>query len=168
MGTSVRSHQVTLMESFSDGESRHVVQASDEFLFRTPSEVRGPQVSVLFTGFGETLAALRLVARLGEGLELRPRVLIVCALPVAVELASYLLPPGFLEHQIGALARESPLEFSVQICLCRCPSERLYQLLEHLPLIVIGGRKRLWPTKEQRLVRRLETNGHNAIFAELR
>jgi hypothetical protein len=156
------------MESFSDRESHRAVQASDELLFRTHSEVRGPQVSVLFTGIGETLAALRLVARLGEGLELRPRVLIVCALPVAVELESYLLPPGFLEHQIGALARESPLEFSVQICLCRCPSERLYEILEHLPLIVIGGRKRLWPTKEQRLVRRLETNGHNAIFAELR
>jgi len=35
-------------------------------------------------------------------------------------------------------------------------------------LIIVGGRKRWWPTSEQRLAQALKKDGHHVIFAELR
>jgi hypothetical protein len=33
-------------------------------------------------------------------------------------------------------------------------------------LVIVGGRKRRWPTAEERLARQLRRNGHEVIFTE--
>jgi alkylated DNA repair dioxygenase AlkB len=65
-----------------------------------------------------------------------------------------------------ALAAESPVETTVRICLCRDRWEALEVLLEPRSLVVLGGRKRWWPTRESRLAQKLRRAGHEVILTE--
>jgi hypothetical protein len=51
--------------------------------------------------------------------------------------------------------------------LCRDSSETLLAVLKPRSLVVIGGRRRWWPTREERLAKKLRGAGHEVIFAEL-
>ena len=151
-------------------------QPGDDSLFaRTPNHAEAPwppatgnadrslRVSVPYTTHARTLAALRIVSQLGAGLDVRPRVLIFSTLPLTY---GHLVPPGYLEGLIQALARESPLEFTVQVCLCRHAHESLRRLLPIHALVVIGGKRRWWPTTERLLAERLGKDGHEVIFVD--
>ena len=52
------------------------------------------------------------------------------------------------------------------IYLCRDRVETLTAVLSPHSLVVIGGRKRWWPTAEKRLARKLRRAGHEVIFTE--
>ena len=89
------------------------------------------------------------------------------AVPYTLPLEKPAVPEGFLEEQLRALQRDSPAEISARICLCRHPRQGLREVLEPHSLVVIGGRKRWWPTEEQRLARLLKKDGHHVVFAEI-
>jgi hypothetical protein len=132
--------------------------------FSKQPEVAGLEVQVVFTNLPQTLAALAVVSRLGLSLEVRPRVLIFCDLPTTLPLEIRFVPAGFFEEKIRALTRESSVGFSVQQCICRNLGESLRGLLHPHSLVVIAGRKRWWPTREQRLAGRLTKDGHHVLF----
>jgi hypothetical protein len=88
--------------------------------------------------------------------------------PYTLPLEKQAVPEGFLENEVRALKRDFPEELSVRICLCRHPRQGLREALEPHSLIVMGGRKRWWPTEEQWLAWRLRKDGHEVIFADLR
>jgi hypothetical protein len=88
--------------------------------------------------------------------------------PYTLPLEKRALPEGFLENQVRALKRDFPAELSVRICLCRHPRQGLREVLEPHSLIVMGGRKRWWPTEEQRLARFLQSSGHQVMFVDER
>jgi hypothetical protein len=122
------------------------------------------QVNVLYTSQSGTLAALKVASRLGLSLRTCPRVLRVYAVPYTVPLEKPVVATDFLEEQIRALARESPTEFTARIYLCREPRWTLRELFPPHSKIVIAGKKRWWPTKEQRWARLLRKEGHEVIF----
>jgi hypothetical protein len=124
------------------------------------------EVQVLFTTHSGTLAALKAASQLGTRLGVRPRVLIFYSMPLTLPLEDNLIPPGFLEGQIQALGRESATGFSAQVYICRDPYRSLRNLLPPHSLIVIGGKRRWWPTREQRLAAGLKRDGHQVIFVE--
>jgi hypothetical protein len=126
-----------------------------------------PQVNVLYTTHSKTLAALRITSRLGADLGACPKILLLYAVPYTLPLERPAVPAGFLEEQIRALASESPAEITARIILCREPRRSLRQILRPHSLIVIGGRKRWWPSKEQRLARMLRKDGHEVIFVDV-
>ena len=126
------------------------------------------EVFVLFTNTSATLAALNLAERLARKLGVRLRLLMPYEVPYTLPLARPAVPVGFLEGQLHALASTSPLDISAQIFLCRDKRRTLRLLLKPHSLLVIGGRKRWWPTEEQRLAKMLKQDGHQVIFAELR
>jgi hypothetical protein len=64
------------------------------------------------------------------------------------------------------IANESPVETNVQIYLCRDPFEALEGALSPGSLVVLGGRKRWWPTREKRLAKKLHRAGHEVFFKE--
>jgi hypothetical protein len=125
------------------------------------------QVNVLYTTHSKTLAALRITSRLGAELGACPKVLLLYAVPYTLPLERPAVPAGFLEERIRALARESPTEITARIILCREPRRSLRQILRPHSVIVIGGRKGWWPSKEQRVAWRLSRDGHEVIFASL-
>ncbi len=73
----------------------------------------------------------------------------------------------FNERRFRVIASESPVETVVCLYLCRDRCETLARVLAPRSLVVVGGRKGWWPTKEKRLALRLSHAGHEVIFEEM-
>lgn len=123
-------------------------------------------VAVVFTSVESTLAALRKAAALANRLSGRNTLVVPQVVPYPLPLGSPPVLLGWNKKRFRAIASQSPVETTVLICLCRDPLEALIAVLSPRSLVVIGGRKRWWPTAEKRLVRKLRRAGHEVIFAE--
>jgi hypothetical protein len=123
-------------------------------------------VAVVFTSVESTLAALRKAGALADRLNGRITLLVPQVVPFPLPLTS---PPVLLdwsERRFHVIASESPVETTVRIYLCRDGLEALRTVLSPHSLVVVGGRKRWWPTAEKRLARQLRRAGHEVIFTE--
>jgi len=129
---------------------------------------RGQEIIVLFTTHAGTVAALKMASQLSANLGARPKLLMLYAVPYTLPLGKRALPDGFLENRVHALQRDFPEEISTDIHLCRHPRQGLGEALPPHSLIVLGGRKRWWPTPEQRLAEFLHSGGHQVIFVDER
>jgi len=129
---------------------------------------RGQEIIVLFTTHAGTVAALKIASRLSANLGARPKVLMLYEVPYTLPLGKRALPEGFLENLVRALRRDFPEEISMDLHLCRHPRQGLREVLLPHSLIVLGGRKRWWPTAEQRLAEFLHSSGHQVIFVDER
>jgi hypothetical protein len=122
-------------------------------------------ISVVFTSVESTLAALAKAGALAASLGARISLVVPQIVPYALPLES---PPVLLdwnEARFRAIADRSPVETAVRIYLCR---DRLETLVSNLPagsLVVMGSRKRWWPTADDRLARSLRKAGHDVIVA---
>jgi hypothetical protein len=126
------------------------------------------QVFVVFTNTTGTLAALQMAERLSKKLEARLQVLMPYEVPYTLPLTEPAVPAGFLEEQLRTLAHQAPMEIAAHVYLCRDKRRTLRLILRPYSLVVVGGRKRWFPTPEQRLAQALKRDGHHVIFAELR
>ena len=123
-------------------------------------------VAVVFTSVEATLTALREAGALANRLSGRITLLVPQLVPYPLPLTS---PPVLLdwnEKRFRVLAGESPVETTVLIYLCRDRLETLSTVLSSRSLVVVGGRKRWWPTAEQRLAQKLRRAGHEVVFTE--
>jgi len=123
-------------------------------------------VAVVFTSVEPTLTALRKAGALANRLSGRITLLVPQVVPYPLPLTS---PPVLLdwnEKRFRVIASESPVETTVQIYLCRDRLGTLTTELSPRSLVVVGGRKRWWPTAEKRLARKLRHAGHEVIFTE--
>ena len=123
-------------------------------------------VAVVFTSVESTLAALRKAGALANRLSGRITLLVPQVVPLPLPLTS---PPVLLdwnERRFRVIASESPVETTVRIFLCRDRLETLRTVLRPRSLVVIGGRKRWWPTAEKRLAGKLHRDGHEVILTE--
>jgi hypothetical protein len=127
----------------------------------------GLSVTVVFTSVGGTIAALKRAGSLAESLGSRIMLVVPQIVPYPLPLTS---PPVLLEFQerrFQEIAAESPVDICVQLYLCRDGLETLKRVLKPRSLIVIGARRRFWPTREGSLVRKLRRAGHEVIFTEM-
>jgi len=129
---------------------------------------RSFEVYVVYTNRSGTLAALATADRLARKLQARARLIMPYEVPYALALEHPAVPVKFLEEQLRALATHTSLEITGGIYLCRNKRHTLRILLGPDSLVIVGGRKRWWPTAEQKLARALEQDGRHVIFAELR
>jgi hypothetical protein len=72
----------------------------------------------------------------------------------------------FNENRFRVMASESPVETNVQIYLCRYRLEALTAALAPGSIVVVGGRKGWWPTKDETLARQLRRAGYEVLFKE--
>jgi hypothetical protein len=144
-----------------------------------PHEVKGDEpingvtekrleVFVIFTDTPGTLTALQMAEGLAQKLEAHIRLLMPYEVPYTLPLTRPPVPVEFLEGQVRDLAGKIRLEVSAHIYLCRDKRRILECLLRPHSLIVVGGKKRWWPTSGQRLAQSLRKDGHHVIFADLR
>jgi hypothetical protein len=132
-----------------------------------PQEVEsGLNISVVFTSVDATLTALKQAGSLANRLGAHITLVVPHIVPAHLPLDS---PPVLIdwnEKRFRTIASDSPVETTVQIFLCRDRWETLSSVLKPHSLIVVGGKKRWWPTSESCLANKLRKAGHEVIFTE--
>jgi len=133
-----------------------------------PGETAALAVDVIYTTDKGTHRALEKAWALAQDLGAQVRLVFIYAVPYTLPLTKPAVPLPFLQDKLVKLASGFSGEASVQIFLCRETFQTLEDVLPQASLVVLGGRRRWWPSKVQRLERRLQRLGHQVIFAEAR
>ena len=124
------------------------------------------EIIVVFTTVPLTLAALKKSGTLASQLGARILVLVARIVPYPLPLTAPPVPLGFDESRIRRIAGECPPKTTVLLCLCRDLWQTLRLTLTPNSLVVLGVRKRWWPTRASRLARKLRRAGHEVIVVE--
>lgn len=132
----------------------------------------GPlELNVIFTEPETTACALNfaqsLARELGACLHLHAAIAVPLTLPIDQPPVSV----AFMQEKLRALAAQvecGGFEPSMHLYLCRDRAAALLQVLRPHSLVLLGGRKRLWPTEAGRLGRALRAAGHRVIFVDSR
>ncbi|MGH9444614.1 MAG: hypothetical protein ACRD3O_02615 [Terriglobia bacterium] len=131
----------------------------------------GIRLNVVFTTREGTLAALMTASTLApRNLQAAIRVLIAQVVPFALPLDRPPVSPSFFAQLCRGMAArcEEAAELTVEVYLCRCRRRALRHMLTPHSLVVVGGKKRWWRTREQKLARMLSSDGHDVIFVDVR
>jgi len=130
-------------------------------------EVQNPEleVNVVYTRLPSAAKSLDVASGLARGLGARVTVHVAQVIPYPLELKSPQVPVQFAEQQLLAMAGEQPVETSIRIYLCRDLTETIRQVLKRDSVVVVGGQKRWWPTRENRLAAALRRDGHRVILS---
>jgi hypothetical protein len=154
------------------GEPNHMAIATETLLTtltgspeprHTEASSKQLDITVLFTSVELTVAALRRAGELASRLNGRITLVVPQIVPYPAPLTSPPVLVEFNERRFRVLAAQSAVETSVQIYLCRDAAETLQSVLAPRSLVVIGVRRRWWPTAEQRLAARLRCAGHEVM-----
>jgi hypothetical protein len=127
-------------------------------------------ISVVFTSVDATLQALKqageLLGHQAGNLGGRITLIVPQVVPHPLPLASPPVPVDFNERRLRVIAGNCRVETRVSIYLCRDTLETLQSVLKPHSLVVVGTRKRWWPTAEKRLAAKLRRFGHQVIVTE--
>ena len=111
---------------------------------------RGWKSSVIFTDAAGTLAALQMAEGLAQQLGAHIRLLMAYEVPYALPLTRPAVPVEFLEGQVRNLACQTRTWRSRRKYVYAATSAaHSALLLRPQSLVVVGGRKRWWPTAAQ-------------------
>jgi hypothetical protein len=134
-----------------------------------PTRVEADQqlnIAVVFTSVESTLAALKEAGSLANSLGARIKLVVPQVVPYPLPLETPPVLVEFNENRFRVMASQSPVETSVQIYLCRDRFQTLTAALTPGSIVVLGGRKRWWPTKDETLARQLRRAGYEVLFKE--
>ncbi len=123
-------------------------------------------IAVVFTSVEATLAALKEAGNLASSLGARIKLVVPQVVPRPLPLETPPVLVEFNENRFRVMASESPVETSVQIYLCRDRFETLTSALKAGSIVVVGGKKRWWPTKDEMLAQQLRRAGYEVLFKE--
>jgi len=131
-----------------------------------PDTDQNLQILVLFTDVPNTLAALRYAANLPYAEHSPIRLLVPQVVPYPLPLHKPPVSPVVLARWFRTLARNAKVETTIDILFCRDPWDAIQQTLATPHLVVIGGRRRWWLTREERIANRLRSEGHRVVLTE--
>jgi hypothetical protein len=123
-------------------------------------------ISVVFTSVDATLAALKEAGNLASSLGGRITLIVPQIVPYPLPLTCPPVLVDFNERRLRVIASNCRVETRVSIYLCRDPLEILQSVLKPHSLVVVGSRKRWWPTAEKRLAGKLRRFGHQVVVTE--
>ena len=136
-----------------------------------PSALGQLEVNVIFTDSRATALAFKAAMTLAANLDACIRVRAAIAVPFCLPLDRPQVSLSFTEKVLSQLvsqAEPNDLDVRIHLYLSRDRIETLSQVLRPNSLIVIAGRKRLWPTPESRIADRLQSHGHRVLFIPFR
>jgi hypothetical protein len=123
-------------------------------------------ISVVFTSLDGTLAALKTAGELASSLGSRITLIVPQVVPYPLPLESPPMLVDFSERRMRVIAGNCRVETRVAIYLCRDPLETLKSVLKLGAVVVVGSRKRWWPTREKRLAAQLRRAGYEVVVTE--
>jgi hypothetical protein len=123
-------------------------------------------ISVVFTSVDATLAALKEAGELASSLGGRITLIVPQIVPYPLPLTSPPVLVDFNERRLRVIASDCRVETRVSIYLCRDALETLKSVLKPHSLVVVGSRKRWWPTVAKRLAKKLRRFGHLVVVTE--
>jgi hypothetical protein len=124
------------------------------------------EVAVVFTNPQSTFKALKAAAASANGLDARVRLIVLQVVSHALPLDEPPVPVHFTEERVLPLVSDLGVDTRVDILLCRNKREGLMHALKPRSLVVVGSRRRWWPTWEKRLAKQLRRGGHEVILTE--
>lgn len=127
---------------------------------------RALNICVVFTSVESTLTALKEARTLASSLGARITLLVPQVVPYPLPLESPPVLVEFNEKRFRVIASQSPVETNVQVYLCRDKVQTLTSVLSPGSIVVLGGRKRWWPTRDEVLARELRRAGYEVIFKQ--
>jgi hypothetical protein len=125
------------------------------------------EINIIFMDAEGTLAALKLAGDLACNLAARINLLVFQVVPLSFPLTHPPVSIPFTEQRLLELAcrgAQGLLETAIHLYLCRDQQQALLRVLKPKSLVVIGSKKRWWPTKESKLARMLRSQGHQVIM----
>ena len=137
-----------------------------------PKFASGPlAVNVIFTDVQSTAAALKFAQSFARELGARISLRAAVAVPFQLPLDQPQISVAFLQdamRELVAQLKSETFDPTIHLYLCRDRIWALSQVLKPNSLVVIGGRKRWWPTAETRLARALQDKGYRVVFVNSR
>ncbi len=124
------------------------------------------KVLVVFTNPPCTLEALRYAARLSHAERVSIRLLVPQVVPYPLPLQEPAVRTSILARRLLTIVVQAEVEANVEILLCRDAWDAIHQALATPHLVVIGGPRRWWPTREKRIAKRLRAEGHYVLLTE--
>jgi hypothetical protein len=123
------------------------------------------EVVVIHTNTQDTPHALKTSAMLAAGRAARIRLLVPQVVPYPLPIDHPPVPVNFIEDSLRSLLLDLAIETCIDVRLCRDLSVVLKTALPPVSVVVVGGRRRWWPTRQSRLVGRLRRQGHQVVFS---
>ena len=126
------------------------------------------EVAVIFTTCESTRRALQAAGNLARDLGVRINFIIPRTVPYAFPLTRPPVSAAFTEQRFAAIARDAGENSEIDVLICNCwdPKRALAKILRPHSLVMIGGKKRWWPTKATTLAAHLRSAGHEVILTE--
>ncbi|HTW63922.1 MAG TPA: hypothetical protein VME17_04860 [Bryobacteraceae bacterium] len=124
------------------------------------------EISVVFSSLEGTLAALKEAGSLASALGGRITLIVPQVVPYPLPLTSPPVLVDFNERRLRVIAGGCRVETRVTVYLCRDAFSTLKSVLKPHSMVVIGSRKRWWPTPEKRLAARLRRAGYEIVLTE--
>ncbi len=134
----------------------------------TPAEQASPlNIVVIFTSLRATIFALKKAGDLAENLGGRITLLVPQIVPYPLPLTCPPVSLDFQEKRFTEIAAGSSVDICVQLYLCRDEWETLKAALQVHSLVVLGLRRRWWPSHERTLARKLRRAGHEVVVVDM-
>jgi hypothetical protein len=111
-----------------------------------------------------TRAVLARVEQLTSGLNARISLIAVHAVPYATTFGCPSSTHAFLVEQLVELSSECRLPVNAQVVLARSRDEGLQYALKPGSTVLLGSRRGLWRTPEERLARKLAGAGNKVVL----
>ena len=130
----------------------------------------GLAVTVISTTEDGTIAALKAAGNLAADLDASTTLLNLEIVPARFPLYRPPVSLKYTIHQQRSMLRRSgasEADVDLKIRYCRDWSSGLQRLLRRRSLIVIGGKRLWWLSREERLERVLRALGHHVIFIDV-
>jgi len=143
-----------------------LISIDSEILMRAINPGFRLSVSVIFTSINRTLIALEKASQLAEPLKSGIEILAVQTVPFALPLDEPPVPFGFVVRRLKEMVAQFAVQIKISAYLCRDQLEALKRVLNRDYPVVMGVRKRWWPTRNKRLARKLRRAGYDVILIE--
>jgi hypothetical protein len=133
-----------------------------------PASLSPLEVVVPYTTPALAAEALSTAVELARGFDAVVTLIAVHVLPYPAPLECQEGIRQKMEAQLAAIARTTSATVRVKLVFARNRTDAYLGILPRRSLIVVGGRKRWWRTKEELFARKLAAAGHSVALVKVK